>query len=114
MTKSYLDESFKKFEKKMEEKFVSKEYLDMRFEKHTEAMMKYIEFKLEPLEEIKRRLDALDPIIKNIDWLTAEYIKFQQEHTILSTGYMEVNDRTNSHKDRIHMLEEWRKKQRQK
>ena len=91
---------------KQKDELVTKEYLELRLDKHTASIIKYIDHRLEPFEEMRKDYyEFKDSVLKSLDWLVGAFKKFNEEHTILMGTYTEVNTKLDNHKTRITVLE---------
>lgn len=88
---------------------VSKKHLDKRLKKVTDELVNYINLRLEPIDLKLLKLNSidqrLDKILINLDWLVGKYKKFDEEHTILTGKYSEINQRIDRHEEKIVKLE---------
>lgn len=89
VTKSY-------FEEKLDER------LKKEFQSHSDKMNKYIDFKLEPINEFMRKFDRFhEDIMTKLDWLITKYQKFEQEYLVQSQINQRVLERLESHENSI-------------
>lgn len=97
VTKSYLKERMDLIEKRLNE----------RMDKRIDTLMKYIDFKLEPIEEFRKEFtDFKERVLKTLDWLVGTYQKFDEEHTVSSEQYSRMTDKVENHEKRIATLEQ--------
>lgn len=92
----------KKANKTAKDELVTKSYfdqtLDRRFKEHsegiTERIIRYIDYRLEPLELMaKDYAQFKDKVLTSLDWLVGAFKKFEDEHTLLTERYIEINKR---------------------
>ncbi|MBI2641160.1 hypothetical protein HYW87_01015 [Candidatus Roizmanbacteria bacterium] len=68
--------------------------------------MEYIDFKLQPVEKFIAEFGHFkNKVFERFDWLMAKYQKFEDEHTILSSRQININDKLENHEIRISTLE---------
>lgn len=92
---------------------VTENYLDKRFSQERiyidgkiAALMRYIDFKIEPLESLKDRFDDLESkIFDRLDWLIGEYKKLAEEQMIINQHHSDMLQALNIHEVRITKLE---------
>ena len=85
---------------------ITKDYLDERFNLHTDRLMKYINHRFEPIEEFVKKSNSFqDHVNKTLDWIVRKLEKYDQEYTIMSARYPEMNDKLDNHEKRISVLE---------
>ena len=103
--KQYIDKRLSNSDKQWEKRL--NQTLNLIFEKNTRAIMKYIDFKIEPLEEMRKDYYQFkDSVLKSLDWLMSAYKKFDEEHTVLSESYSYVREKVDNHETRISNLED--------
>jgi hypothetical protein len=129
LTKKYLDKRFRQLEERLDKKFATKDDLknfatkddlknfatkdDLKnfatkddLKKSIERVLKYIDFKLEPIEEFRKKFDIFqDHINRTLDWIVKKLEKYDQEYTIMSARYPEITDQLEDHETRIASLE---------
>jgi len=109
LTKKY----FKDYLDKKLENYVTKAYLDKRIrhlDKRIDAVIEYIKFELQPIKEFRKEFnDFKERVSVALDQLLAGFKKFDEEHTILSGRYSEVNEKLDNHEARISVLEDVRR-----
>lgn len=71
---------------------------------------RYLEYKIEvdKAEAKKFREEFVkfkNYVYDKLDWLVGAFQKFNEEHTILSGKYSEVNEKLDNHENRISVLE---------
>lgn len=50
-------------------------------------------------------IDFKDKVYTNLDWLVGAFKKFDEEHSILTGRYSDVNEKLDNHETRIKILE---------
>jgi hypothetical protein len=69
-------------------------------------LIKYIEFRLEPIKEFRKKFeDFQDRVLKILDWIVKKLEKYDQEYTIMSEKYTVVDEKLENHESRIMALE---------
>lgn len=106
--------------RKLKKVFVTKEDLRTSLtsfvtkEEHkasTDRLIKYIDYRLEPLEEFKREFkDFKDSVLKSLDFLVRAYQKLTDEHTVAFEQYSRLDGKVEDHEVRIKLLEDKRRK----
>lgn len=95
--------------KKLKKVFVSKNDLKKevsRLDKRIDGLKIYIDYRLEPFEEMRKDFYSFkDQVLKTLDWLVGAFKKFDEEHTILSGQYSEVQIKIENHETRIGIIE---------
>lgn len=121
LTKEYLDKKLSNFATKDDLKnFATKDDL-----KKLRADIKFIELDLKQqikgtehyldhrVNTIEKKIDGFvndfdklkDWMYDKLDWLVVKYKKFDEEHTVLSSGYSKINEKIENHEGRIAVLE---------
>jgi len=65
------------------------------------------------IDSIKKELDNFkqefndfkDKTLTNLDWLVGAFKKFDEEHTVLTGNYSQINVQLDNHESRIQVLE---------
>ena len=100
--------------KRMKQVFVTKEDLkkdlkssEIRLDRKIDRVMKYIDFKLEPIGEFKTEfIDFKERVFKTLDWLVGAFKKFDEELTVSNHRYINIGDKVENHEIRIKNLEQ--------
>ena len=96
VTKRYLDGALKR---KINES-------ESRLNKRIDRVMKYIDFKLEPIEKfITEFQDFKNKVFEKFDWLMRKYTKLDDENAASFEQYKRVDEKLANHKNRISVLE---------
>jgi len=99
--------------KRMKQVFVTKEDFkkdlklsEIRLDGKIDRIMKYIDFKLEPIGEFKAEFtDFKESVLKTLDWLVGAFKKFDEELTIIAHRDIKFEDKLENHEIRIKNLE---------
>jgi len=114
VSKKYLDEKLwlmkDDLNKKIEETKQDLETKIDKVDKKLDRTTNYMNIKFNNIEEKLIKLDSIDSrlesIMESLAWLTGEYKKFDEEHTVLSEQNNRTNDTINNHEERISRLEQ--------
>ena len=114
VSKKYLDEKLwlmkDDLNKKIEETKQDLETKIDKVDKKLDRTTNYMNIKFNNIEEKLIKLDSIDSrlesIMESLAWLTGEYKKFDEEHTVLSEQTNRTNDTINNHEERISRLEQ--------
>ena len=80
--------------------------LEYKLNSRMDRMQKYIDFKINPFEEMHRDFyDFKNKIFDRLDWLIDRYQKFEDEYTIQVEQNKRILDRLENHKNRIDNIE---------
>jgi len=96
----------KKDFRELEKRFVTREYLDKRFESYDKSLKTYLDVRFKPLEDISKEFYTFkDAVLSRLDWLIGQYKRFDEEHTVLSGRYIGIQSKLDNHETRIVKLE---------
>jgi len=71
-----------------------------------DRVLKYIDFKINPFEEMRRDFyDFKNKLLDRLDWLIGKYQKFENEYTIQAEQNRRIIDRVENHEERINIIE---------
>ncbi|KKQ01975.1 MAG: hypothetical protein US11_C0002G0034 [Candidatus Roizmanbacteria bacterium GW2011_GWA2_36_23] len=84
--------------------------LEQKFDKRLTSTGNFLNFRFNSLQDelksFKREfIDFKDRVLTNLDWLVGAFKKFDEEHTILTGKYGQVNEQLDNHESRIKVLE---------
>lgn len=92
---------------KLSDEYVTKKYLDERFEKFTKSLMMYLDSRFAPLEAMaKDYYEFKDRVLTTLDWLVGAFKKFDEEHTVLTDSYSAINQKVENHETRLVVIED--------
>lgn len=102
-TNAVMDKRFQETNDVMDKRFSeSQVQLDKKFD----AFQKYFDFRLEPIEESQKENEAFKArVLDSLDWLVGAFKKFDEEHTVLSGNYSDIQSKIHDHEERLHHLE---------
>ncbi len=96
VTKQYLDKRF------IQERKYTQTYIDGKFD----ALMKYIDFKTEGIEELRSDFAGLkSDMFDKLDWLIGAYQRLDEERIVHAQHHEDINKTTDNHEIRIGQLE---------
>ncbi len=79
---------------------------ERRLNKRMDRMLKYLDFRFKPLEEMSRDFfDFKSKIFDRLDWLIGRYQKFEDEYTVQAEQNKRILDKLDNHENRINTLE---------
>ena len=79
-----------------------------RLNKRIDRVMKYIDFKIKPLEEMSRDFyDFKNKVFDRLDWLIGRYQKFEDEYTVQAEQNKRILDGLENHANRINNIEKF-------
>lgn len=88
--------------KKLKKTFVTKEELQTSIDR----VIKYIDYRLEPLEELRREFKEFkDQILKSIDFLVGGFKRLDEERIVASEQHFRIKSNVEDHEIRITSLE---------
>lgn len=68
--------------------------LDQKIDKRIDGVIKYIDYKLELVDEFKKEfVDFKDRVMKTLDWLVGAFKKFDEEHTVMAEQIRKIADK---------------------
>lgn len=80
--------------KKNKKNFITEDILNKKLDERFTRFEKYLDHRLQPLEEMAEDFYKFqDFVIDKLDWLMGKYIKFEDEHMILTNRYSSINER---------------------
>lgn len=101
VTEKYLDERLGKFKSELNIE------IDKKLIKFRDGLLFYIDEKNKPFEEMSKDFyNFKEQVLSRLDWLIGRYKKFEDEHTILTGSYSDVQVRLDGHEKRIGILEQ--------
>lgn len=105
ITKKYLDKRLGKFKGELKSELTAE--FDNKLVKLRDGLIFYIDQRLKPIEQKLTEFDDFkDQVLSRLDWLIGRYKKFEDEHSILTGRYSDVQVRLDSHDKRIGILEQ--------
>jgi archaellum component FlaC len=83
-----------------------KSYLREALEDLADRLIKYIDYKVKPFEEMSQDYkDFKNQTFKNLDWLATQYEKFGDKYDYVTSKFIDLEDRYNNHERRISSME---------
>jgi len=96
----------KKDFRELEKRFVTREYLDKRFESYDKSLKMYLDARFKPLEDMSKEFYTFkDAVLSRLDWLIGQYKRFDEDRVVLSGRYVDVQKNLENHETRIVKLE---------